>query len=82
MFATSLLALSVVEDAATTTPSARRTTEVWGRSKTEAAGIVWRGNHTVSPLPHETLSSVELPDSFSWCDKGLCTMSRNQHIPQ
>ena len=76
--ATSLLALTVSEDA---TPT-RRATEVWGRAQTEAAGIVWRGNYTVSPLPHETLSSTELPDAFSWCDKGLCTMSRNQHIPQ
>jgi len=59
-----------------------RFSEVWGRSKTEAAGLVWRGNHTVSPLPHETLKTVELPDSFSWGDKNLLTMSRNQHIPQ
>merc|ERR1719281_803483 len=62
--------------------SGKRVSEVWDRAKTEAAGIVWRGNHTVSPLPHETLKTVELPDAFSWGDKNLLTMSRNQHIPQ
>eukprot|EP01062_Namystynia_karyoxenos_P017063 TRINITY_DN1626_c0_g1_i12.p2 TRINITY_DN1626_c0_g1~~TRINITY_DN1626_c0_g1_i12.p2 ORF type:complete len:531 (+),score=184.60 TRINITY_DN1626_c0_g1_i12:107-1594(+) len=54
-------------------------------SQTEAAGIVWQGNHTVSPLPHETIADAELPDSFTWCNKdgvNYCTMSRNQHIPQ
>merc|ERR1719440_266041 len=60
----------------------RRPSEVLDRAATEALGIVWRGNHTVSPLPHETLSTADLPEAFSWCDKGLCTMSRNQHIPQ
>ena len=24
-----------------------RLNEVWGKAKTEAAGIVWRGNHTI-----------------------------------
>ena len=63
------------------TPSARPS-EVWDRATTEKAGVVWRGNHTISPLPHETLATEDLPESFSWCDKGMCTMSRNQHIPQ
>jgi len=66
----------------TSTTPGLRTSEVWDKAKTEANGIVWRGNYTISPLPHETLKSEELPDSFSWCDQGLCTMSRNQHIPQ
>jgi len=60
----------------------RRPSEVWDQKTTEAHGIVCRGNHTLSPLPHETLKSEDLPDSYSWCDQGLCTMSRNQHIPQ
>merc|ERR1719473_1708327 len=63
------------------TPSARPS-EVYDRATTEKAGVVWRGNHTTSPLPHEYMATEDLPDSFSWCDKGMCTMSRNQHIPQ
>ena len=59
-----------------------RINEVWDRATTEKAGIVWRGNHTLSPLPHEYLKTEDLPDSFSWGDKNLLTMSRNQHIPQ
>ncbi len=62
-----------------------RLNEVWGQAETEAHGIVWRGNHTISPLPHETLKTEDLPDAFTWGDvKGvnMLTMSRNQHIPQ
>lgn len=62
-----------------------RPSEVWGKEKTEAAGIVWRGNSTSSPLPHETLGDEALPKAFTWCNKdgvNYCTMSRNQHIPQ
>jgi len=62
-----------------------RRSEVWSREQTEAAGIVWRGNLTRSALPHETLRSADLPDSFTWCNKdgvNYCTESRNQHIPQ
>jgi len=59
-----------------------RPSEILSREATEALGVVWRGNHTVSPLPHETLATEDLPASFSWCDQGMCTMSRNQHIPQ
>jgi len=74
--AVAALAVPLVEE------PVRRPSEVLSRKETEALGVVWRGNHTISPLPHETLSSTELPDSYSWCDQGLCTMSRNQHIPQ
>merc|ERR1712136_197827 len=45
-------------------------------------GIVWRGNHSRS---HELLSSVALPEEFTWGSKdgvNYCTESRNQHIPQ
>jgi len=62
-----------------------RMNEVWNRTQTEAAGIKWRGNYTISPLPHEYVKSEDVPDSFTWCDKdgvNYCTMSRNQHIPQ
>ena len=77
-FTVSALALSTpVEEVAQ-----GRRSEVLSRAETEALGVVWRGNHTISPLPHETLKTEDLPDSFSWCDQGLCTMSRNQHIPQ
>ena len=67
---------------AATAPTQRRQSELWDRATAEANGIVWRGNKTLTPLPHETLGAKDLPASFSWCDQGLCTMSRNQHIPQ
>ena len=78
-FTVSALALStpVVEEVARARPS-----EVLSREDGEALGVVWRGNHTVSPLPHETMKTEDLPDAFDWCSKGMCTMSRNQHIPQ
>eukprot|EP01065_Artemidia_motanka_P010385 TRINITY_DN154_c0_g2_i6.p1 TRINITY_DN154_c0_g2~~TRINITY_DN154_c0_g2_i6.p1 ORF type:complete len:327 (+),score=106.07 TRINITY_DN154_c0_g2_i6:75-1055(+) len=66
-------------------PAAARVSEVWSREQTEAAGFVWRGNHSKSPVPHEYLHSSALPDSFTWCNKdgvNYCTESRNQHIPQ
>jgi len=62
-----------------------RLSEVWNQEQTEAAGIVWRGNHTVSPLPHEYMKDSDVPDNVNWCDvngTNYCTMSRNQHIPQ
>ena len=43
----------------------------------KSMGIVWRS--------HKLLSSVALPDEFTWCNKddvNYCTESRNQHIPQ
>eukprot|EP00666_Eupelagonemidae_sp_cell4sb_P013002 gene13002-13621_t len=43
--------------------------ELWSREQSEAAGVVWRGNHTLSPLPHETLKDEALPAEFSWCNK-------------
>jgi len=71
--------------AAFATTEARRVGEVWGKEQTEKAGIVWRGNLTKTPLPHETLRSEDVPAEFSWCDNNgvnYCTESRNQHIPQ
>jgi len=60
-----------------------RVSEVWTQTQTEAAGIVWRGNHTNS---HDLLEApAAYPDTYNWCNKGgvnYCTMSRNQHIPQ
>eukprot|EP00450_Noctiluca_scintillans_P000614 CAMPEP_0194480986 /NCGR_PEP_ID=MMETSP0253-20130528/3610_1 /TAXON_ID=2966 /ORGANISM="Noctiluca scintillans" /LENGTH=352 /DNA_ID=CAMNT_0039320439 /DNA_START=60 /DNA_END=1118 /DNA_ORIENTATION=+ len=60
----------------------RQTNELLSRESQESIGIVWRGNHSRS---HELLSSVALPDEFTWCNKdgvNYCTESRNQHIPQ
>jgi len=82
MVAFSMLASAALALTATPASKLARPTEVWDRKTTEQHGIVWRGNHTISPLPHEFLKSEALPDAFSWCDQGLCTMSRNQHIPQ
>jgi len=62
-----------------------RINEVWNQTQTEAAGIVWKGNHTTSPLPHEYVKTEDVPNSLDWCNKdgvNYCTMSRNQHIPQ
>jgi len=56
---------------------------VYTQEQVEAAGYVWRGNHSNSH--DELLGAVQYPDSFTWCNKdgvNYCTMSRNQHIPQ
>jgi len=45
-----------------------RMNEVWNQQQTEAAGIVWRGNKTTSPLPHEYIKSEDLPAAHNWCD--------------
>jgi len=61
------------------------TNELWNQQQTEAAGIVWRGNYTTDPLPHEYLKDSDLPAEHNWCNingTNYCTMSRNQHIPQ
>jgi cathepsin X len=55
--------------------------EIWTPEQDAAAGIdpQWN-NHN-----HGDLKASDLPDAFSWCDQNgtnLCTMSRNQHIPQ
>jgi len=62
-----------------------RINEVWNQEQTEKAGIVWRGNHTLTPLPHEYMKTEDLPANFDWRNidgVNYCTMSRNQHIPQ
>lgn len=76
--------LSTLVSANAFAPNARPT-EVWDKATVEKNGIVWRGNHTTSPLPHLTLSSEALPKAFTWGNKdgvNYLTMSRNQHIPQ
>jgi len=43
------------------------------------------GYKILSPLPHETLNLLELPDTFDWRDvggKSYVSVPRNQHIPQ
>ena len=58
------------------------TSELLSHEVQESMGIVWCRNHSRS---HELLSSVALPDEFTWCNKdgvNYCTESRNQHIPQ
>jgi len=60
----------------------RQASELLSQEVQESMGIVWRGNHSRS---HELLSSVALPEEFTWCNKdgvNYCTESRNQHIPQ
>jgi len=62
-----------------------RMSELLSKEQVEAKGIVWRGNHSVKPLPHEYMRDEDLPQAFNWCNKdgvNYCTMSRNQHIPQ
>lgn len=62
-----------------------RPSQVWTKERSVAAGVVWRGNRTVSRLPHEYLAAKDVPDELTWCDKdgvNYCTNSRNQHLPQ
>merc|ERR1719181_220317 len=62
-----------------------RINEVWTKEQTEAAGLVHKGSHVISPLPQDIIPTSDLPDSFNWCDKdgnNYCTKSLNQHIPQ
>jgi cathepsin X len=54
---------------------------VWSRDRVEATGYVWRGNSSGSDLPG-ALRAELLPRAFSWCERGMCTISRNQHLPQ
>merc|ERR1719272_915793 len=61
-----------------------RPSEILSREDTEKLGTVWRGNSS-KISSHALLGAVNLPDSFTWCNKdgkNYCTMSRNQHIPQ
>jgi len=51
----------------------RRPSELLDRKAAEAIGVVWRGNYTKSPLPHETLKTEDLPAAFSWGDQNLLT---------
>jgi cathepsin X len=62
-----------------------RLNEVWTQEQTEAAGFVWRGSKTVTPLPQDYVKDSDLPEEHNWCNlngTSYCTMSRNQHIPQ
>merc|ERR1712072_253878 len=62
-----------------------RINEVWTKEQTEAAGLVHKGSHVISPLPQDIIPTSALPTNFSWCDKdgvNYCTKSLNQHIPQ
>merc|ERR1711939_598909 len=80
MMRITLLALVVL--AAT---ASARINEVWTKEQTEAAGLVHKGSHVISPLPQDIIPTSALPANFSWCDKdgvNYCTKSLNQHIPQ
>merc|ERR1711934_1120472 len=62
-----------------------RINEVWTKEQTEAAGLVHKGSHVISPLPQDIIPTSALPANFSWCDHegvNYCTKSLNQHIPQ
>merc|ERR1719506_1125184 len=62
-----------------------RLNEVWTKEQTEAAGLVHKGSHVLTPRPQDYIRDDELPTNFTWCDNqgvNYCTMSRNQHIPQ
>jgi hypothetical protein len=53
--------LSLVSfSAAFVAPDHTHTSEVWGRTQAEKAGIVWRGNSSAQSS-HELLADVELP---------------------
>lgn len=60
----------------------KRKSELLTKEEIESRGHVYGGNAT-KVSSHEHLPEAEsYPDRFSWCDKGLCTISLNQHIPQ
>merc|ERR1712196_553889 len=63
-----------------------RLNEVWTKEQTEAAGLVHKGSHVISPLPQDYIKTEDLPASFNWCDhpdgNNYCTKSMGQHIPQ
>lgn len=62
-----------------------RMNEVWSKEETEAAGLVHKGSHVISPLPQDYIDTKDLPTNFTWCDQdgvNYCTKSLNQHIPQ
>ena len=59
-----ILASAGLVAAAAATPVVQqsgRINEVWNQKQTEAAGIVWKGNDTKTPLPHEFMDSADLP---------------------
>merc|ERR1711934_760940 len=62
-----------------------RINEVWTKEQTEAAGLVHKGSHVISPRPQDYIETKSLPSNFTWCDNegvNYCTKSLNQHIPQ
>jgi len=81
-----MVSLIFLGAASLATAATTRPTEVWNKTQTEAAGIVWRGNFTDgTPQPYEYIKDADLPDELDWRNKdgvNYCTMSRNQHIPQ
>jgi cathepsin X len=78
-----MAAISFVVFSMLVASAAARFSEVWDRTRTEAAGFVWQGNasdsHDRLPIP------TAYPDVFTWCNQSgvnLCSDLRNQHIPQ
>merc|ERR1711939_715272 len=79
MMRITLLALVVL--AAT---ASARINEVWTKEQTEAAGLVHKGSHIISPLPQDYIPDSALPTNFTWCDKdgvNYCTKSSTSTFP-
>lgn len=54
----------------------------WNQGQVEAHGHVWRGNSSQAASARGAYDLATKDASFSWCELGMCTMSRNQHLPQ
>jgi cathepsin X len=55
-------------------------TQVWSKEQEALNGVVtedWK-----IPRPQDYVNTEDLPDAWDWCEKGMCTKSLNQHIPQ
>jgi len=60
---------------------APRTRQVWTREQEIANGLESTNDYTI-PRPQDYVNTADLPDAWDWCEKGMCTKSLNQHIPQ
>lgn len=58
----------------------KRFNEVWTKEQELENSVVT--SDFVIPRPQDYVKTEDLPDAWDWCEKGMCTKSLNQHIPQ
>ena len=62
-----------------------RGSEKWTAQQTLAAGWTPKANSSKNPTHDALMAPATYPNDYNWCDMNgtnVCTMSRNQHIPQ